>query len=466
MDFYRRENLCHDPIHGYIPFVSNYSLRDAESSERQIIDHPWVQRLRHIHQLQTAWWVFPSAEHTRFQHVIGAMHLGSRMAKRLYESLKSADRDCPSEPYVEATLRLAGLLHDVGHGPFGHFFDSHYLKHYGLTHETLGSLIIQEQLGDLIRGIRRTPHGELAQDETLDPHQIAWLIVRPRPEQDLHAPRWLTHLRSLLSGIYTIDNMDFVLRDAFMSGFSQRSFDLDRLIHYSFFSDHGLTIFDRGMEALVRFMGVRADLFRSIYFHRTVRAIDLMLEDLFRDSREFLFPGDPREHLDEYLYFTESSLLVDVGRWSRSTQPQLRELGQRWNQLLHRDLGWQMACQRTQVIGERDSEQSSIFSDRDYVEKRLRQLLPKDLEHVSIRVDIARHLHRPGTLGPAAGQNFLFDSAREQIRPLHAHELYLQLPIAHRICRVYTRHPEYSPAIASAFDQLAGTVHRDDLTNM
>ena len=80
---YQSENLSHDAIHGYIPFVSHARVAEDEVSERQIIDHPWVQRLRQIHQLQTAWWVFPTAEHTRFQHVIGVMHLGSRAVAAL-----------------------------------------------------------------------------------------------------------------------------------------------------------------------------------------------------------------------------------------------------------------------------------------------------------------------------------------------------------------------------------------------
>ncbi len=321
----RREALCFDPLHGYMPFVSNDDLAPGEVSERQIIDHPWLQRLRQIHQLQTAWWVFPSAEHTRFQHVLGVMHLASRAASALYPSLQQVCPDSPSRGYVECLLRLAGLLHDIGHGPFGHFFDEHYLSHYGLTHETLGSAIIQRQLGDMIRHVRRNPNGALEQDELLDPAHISLLITRPKNAKGANsaesAPRWLIFLRSLFSGIYTIDNMDFVLRDAYMSGYNTRAYDLERLLRYSFFSESGLTIHARGLDALMRFIAVRAELFRTIYFHRTVRAIDLELKDLFADSRTWLFPGNPLEKLDEYLHFTEWSLLVDVGRWHKSSDP-------------------------------------------------------------------------------------------------------------------------------------------------
>lgn len=467
MRSYLRENLSHDPVHGYIPFTSNVELEPGEVSERQIIDHPWVQRLRFIHQLQTAWWVYPTAEHTRFQHVVGAMHLGSRAAAAFYESLQEVCPDCPSRGYVETLLRMAGLLHDVGHGPFGHFFDEHFLKAHGETHETIGATIIRDVLGELLSRLRRNPNSELARGETLDPAQIAWLIQRPKPAADpTPAPRWLVFLRGLLSGIYTIDNMDFVLRDAFMSGYSQRAFDLERLLHYSFYSPQGLTIHDKGIDTLVRFINVRAELFRSIYFHRTVRAIDLALKDLFIASRDHLFPGNPLDRLDDYLHFTEASLLVDVQRWRQSPNSELAALGRQWSDLIARQVPWTTVCQRSLIFSKDDAEQASIFSDGSFVEQKLRQLLPRELRGMPLRVDLARTIFRPHTAGPATGQNYLYDSARHIVRPLTADEFYKRLPVSHRICRIYAHGSDHAAIISEAVDQLLGGGGIDDMTNM
>jgi hypothetical protein len=464
---FQSENLSHDAVHGYIPFVSGSALPGDEVSERQIIDHPWVQRLRQIHQLQTAWWVFPTAEHTRFQHVVGVMHLASRAVATLYDSLREVCPDVPSRGYVESLMRMGGLLHDVGHGPFGHFFDEHFLSAYSLSHETLGSTIIRDELGDLLRRMRRNPNNTLEPDEQLDPAQIAILIARPKSTETSDAlPRWLQLLRGLFSGIYTIDNMDFVLRDAYMSGYSTRAFDLERLLHYSFFTDQGLTIHARGMPTLVQFMSVRAELFRTIYFHRTVRAIDLALADLFADSKAYLFPGNPLEHLSEYRRFTEWSLLVDVGRWKNERDIHQRALGQRWQVFLNREIPWKMACQRNLVFGPADAERSSIFSEAALVERRLRANLPPALAKLPLKVDVARHIHRPDTRGPILGQNFFWDPARGEPRPLTDDQLFRQLPLSHRICRVYAEDESHATQLAAALDALLGPGGGDDLTNM
>ena len=460
-----RESLCHDPIHGYIPFVS--VVEAGETSERTLLDHPWLQRLRQIHQLQTAWWVYPSAEHTRFQHVVGAMHMASRMVDALYDSLAEVCPEVPSQGYVECLCRLAALLHDVGHGPFGHFFDAHFLADYDLTHETLGSHIIQAELAGLLVNVRCCPNNRLSDGETIDPEQIAWLITRPREDDAADRPRWLVMLRSLFCGLYTVDNMDFVLRDAYMTGYSTESYDLQRLVHYTFFSEQGLTIHDRGMNALVRFRQARSELFRAVYFHRTVRAIDKTLEDLFREGKEFLFPGNPLEHLDEYQQFTEWSLLIDVARWHKSDDPRKQALGERWQRLLRRQLDWDLADQRTRL----DPKSTDVFRKgrESLAEQALRAELPAELRDMPLKVDLPNYIDRPDPKTAAAGQNFLYRSASRQIRPLTDDELYMHLPVSQLVCRVYLPKgapPEQYAAVSTALDQLLGSTGDDDVTNM
>lgn len=469
MKDFTRESLLHDPVHGYVPFVS--VVPAGETSERVLLDHPWLQRLRQIHQLQTAWWVYPSAEHTRFQHVVGAMHMASRVTDGLYESLHEVCHgELPSKHAVDCLCRMAALFHDVGHGPFGHFFDAHFLKpHYGLTHETLGAHIIHHELADLLRGVRECPAGRMNDDEGIDPEHVAMLIQRPKENDADDWPRWLVLLRSLFCGLYTVDNLDFVLRDAYMTGYSERAYDLERLLRYSFFSERGLTIHQKGVAALVKFIQTKSELFRAVYFHRTVRAIDKTLEGLFRDSREQLFPGDPREHLREYRQFTEWSLLVDVSRWSQSDDRNRRELGLRWDRLLDRQVDWIAVEDRNVTYRPGESEQSSVFSDATVLEHSIRSRLPEEIKNLPMQIDLPRHIYRPDALAATAGQNYQFKPSTGKVYPLTDDQLFRQLPVAHRACRVYLQKnhpPEHAAAVGEALDALVGSRSEDDLTNM
>lgn len=114
-----------------------------------------------------------------------------------------------------------------------------------------------------------------------------------------------------------------------------------------------------------------------------------------------------------------------------------------------------MVCERSLVFAEKDREASNIFSDQTLVESKLRHGLPGDLRDLPLRVDIARHIHRPHTKGPASGQNFLYDSARDIVRPLTTNELFSHAPVSHRICRVYAESLEHRKELAAAARQPA-----------
>ena len=163
-----------------------------------------------------------------------------------------------------------------------------------------------------------------------------------------------------------------------------------------------------------------------------MRAIDLALQDLFIESKQHIFPGNPLEHLDEYQHFTEWSLLIEVAGWHRSNRAgDCGSLGERWQQFLRRQLPWKMAVERTIFFAPGEAEQSSVFSSEKSLETAVREHLPAELRDLPIRVDTARHVHRPGAMTPTAGQNFLYDPADGQIRSLDDRELFRRIAISY-----------------------------------
>ncbi|MGH7611425.1 MAG: HD domain-containing protein, partial [Candidatus Dormibacteria bacterium] len=284
-------NLLADPLYRYCSITKQ--LAGSASSEEALLDHPWLQRARRIHQLQSAWWVFHTAEHSRFQHAVGAMHLSGSFTEHLYPSLRASCPDTPSEQLVVETMRVAGLLHDVGHGPFGHFFDREVLARYGIDHEDIGRALVLGPLADLISSLARSPSGPFAPGETVDPAWVAW-VMAPRDLTGVEAPGWLRALKPLLCGPVSTDNMDYVPRDAYMCGVAVGTVDLARLRHYMFVKDGQLVMHQHGSPAVETFLAARLYMYNHIYFHRTVRRIDLHLRPVFaRTCRRLLPQGNP-----------------------------------------------------------------------------------------------------------------------------------------------------------------------------
>lgn len=234
-------DIVKDSVHGYIRFTHQDLSDTGAQTEKDLIDSPWVQRLRRLHQLQGAWYVYPSADHTRVVHALSVMELAGRFARAVYYPFFRHHPDqnsLPSAALVEETLRVAGLLHDVGHGPFTHLLDSSYLgpKCGGLSHEKVGAWIIRNKLTTVISAIRSTPDGQrFRKTEAIEPHLVANLVDSNAHDE---LPAVWRPLGQIISGPYDADKMDFVLRDGRACGLEGvPEHEVLRLIETSFLAE-------------------------------------------------------------------------------------------------------------------------------------------------------------------------------------------------------------------------------------
>ncbi len=461
-EFYDGTALLGDPVHGYISFTTPRAA--GEKTEKDLIDTAWMQRLRQIYQLQSARWVYPSAEHSRFQHVLGAMHVAGRFARHLYPSLKAAIPDCPSANYIEEFLRVAALLHDIGHGPFGHFFDDNYLAQFDLTHEKVGQHIIRTELADIIRAIRRSPTGEFSKGEKLHPDQVAFLIGKG-PSPASKQPRWVVFLQPLLSGIYTADNLDYVMRDAYMCGVAIGAVDIDRLMYYTFFTDKGLTLHKSGLTALNMFLNARLYMYTNVYYHRTTRAIDEHLKELFKDTMAELFPYNPVENLKEYLRLTDWSLLEAVRKWVAGGNGNLAELGKEWAAVLSREVKWKMAYDVT--LSMRVFEKGKTIIDEAELVKRIRKNLPARIKDIDFRVDMASQDPRPiNPLMMGERQIYVFNPSTRKVEKEPLKDFFDYIPARVVQCRVFTLNHDHDRELADIVDRVLGIQEDSIKTNV
>lgn len=462
---YEGKALIADPIYQYILFTVPVPGRPAERTEKDLIDSPWLQRLRRIYQLQSARWVYPSAEHTRFQHSLGTMHMAGEFGKALYPSLHEVFPSLPSIQYIEELLRVAGLLHDVGHGPFGHFFDDNFLDEYNLTHETIGQEIILRELGPAIRKLRRSPMGDFGRGELLSPRDVAFLIKKPVEGDWRGRPPWMRFLRQLFTGIYTVDNLDYVQRDAYVTGFSMDIVDIHRLCFYSFFTSEGLTLHQAGTSALTRFLNARLTLYSNVYYHRTTRALDLHLQEIFRDTMKILYPLNPVKSLDRYLDLDDGSLFREVKSWAASADRRKKRLGQEWAKIHGREVKWKMSFAAELSIDQ--LRKGTGFARVPDYEKNIRECLPAKRRSLEFRVDLATQDPRPvNPMRESEKKIIIFNPSTKTISLEPLLDIYRFIPARVVHLRVFALTHEYDGELTRAAEKVLGSLEEVEKTNI
>jgi len=244
-----------DPVHGYVYITE---------AEKQLIDSYPFQRLHRLRQLAGSEFVYSGANHTRFEHSIGVMYLAGKLTENQNLS------QLLSEDEVQI-IRMAALLHDVGHGPFSHVFEHLLVKFLNKTHEDMTRWIIQKsELHDIISGLGYDADavGKLAIGE-----------LRRRGK---------AFLDQIIQSAVDVDKLDFVVRDTYHTGAEYGYVDVFRIIHMLDVLGENLAVDVGALSALESFVLARLESFRSIYFHRVGRAAQIMLATAMEAAKDEL----------------------------------------------------------------------------------------------------------------------------------------------------------------------------------
>ena len=311
------ERIYRDSVHNIIRVNTD---TDEGRLVVSLIDTPEFQRLRRIRQLGLAYFAYQAAEHSRFTHSLGAFHLAGRMVAKLRLKYEIPDA-------AQTAVRVAALLHDIGHGPFSHVIESILdFHHEDFTVEAV--LSDETGIGRLLK--KFSP--ELAND-------VAAIIrgdFRPLA------------LAQLVSSQLDVDRMDYLLRDSLMTGAKYGIYDLEwiiKSIEINEKDDH-LYVSAPGLYAVEDYLQARYYMYRQVYFHRTLRSAEAVLKvlirralQLFKDGVEVWCAADtPMEKilageklgLKDHLELDDTDVMFSIKRWQHAADPILSDLAKRF----------------------------------------------------------------------------------------------------------------------------------------
>ena len=260
-----------DPIHDFIR---------AYGTEITIIDNPIFQRLRRIRQLSGAHLVYPGAQHTRFEHSLGVMHIAGQAGQVLQEKGIVNSNDIEN-------IRLAALLHDIGHGPFAHIFEEVLQRKKKASHEEIGrDLILKTEIGDDIS------------KSGFDKKLITKLAFGDSKFQ---------FMNEIISGALSADMMDYLLRDGYFTGAEHAKIDHKRITQSLDVYQKKLALEKSALYSFESMMHSRYQMFKAVYFHKTVGAAEVMLLESIRLAYDEL--GLSNISWNDYVCLTDDYVL-------------------------------------------------------------------------------------------------------------------------------------------------------------
>lgn len=343
-----REKLYRDPVHDLIALDKNSR---EDNTLMALIDCPEMQRLRRIRQMGLAYMTYQGAEHSRFSHSLGAMWVATRILDQLEKEQHVA-------PRLRFATRCAALLHDVGHGPLSHVFES-FMK---VSHESWTQRIILDPTSHVNR-ILKEYHASL-------PSEVVTII-----DGGSH-PRFLSQI---IASQLDADRFDYLLRDSVMTGVKYGIYDFERLLHVLRLDERGdnILIAPNGIQAVEKYLQARYHMYSQVYLHKTVRAGERVFGNLLQRAADLvrtpdllrMWADDPlmtlltrktETDLQTYLALDDYAIQSALQRWTDSGDPILSDLSRR---IVERKLFKTLDISRVTNLRAKEKKAKAILTD-------------------------------------------------------------------------------------------------------